>query len=229
VLHPSDLRTPAGDAALGVFVERAARAAVTCLAGPAERLVPFLDRVKQVRGTDRLREIWPGLGAVLTTRRPGDLAGGRLRAEVGEGVLVLETAFRPEGPVAVEDPRHGALRLLPDHGVYFEFVPAGEAGQPRPTRHTLAEVEMGVPYELALTSPAGLWACRVGLTVRFEKRDPPLLRLDGAAVGQTSPVRLDAPAPTFPAQGPHRQSDGSPAGLRESFAHSPWSTPWGRE
>ena len=115
---------------------------------------------------------WPALGVFGVFGEDAQNVRNRLRALVGDGVLLLETAWRPEGPIAVEDPRHGALRLLPDHGVYFEFVPVAEANHPRPTRHTLDQMERGVPYELALTSPAGLWACRLGLTVRLFPPDP---------------------------------------------------------
>ena len=85
--------------------------------------------------------------------------------------------FRPEGAVAIEDPRHRSLRLLPDHGVYFEFVPVDQVGKARPERYSAAQVQLGVPYALAVSSPAGVWACLVGSIVRFEHRDPPLLRL----------------------------------------------------
>jgi hypothetical protein len=243
LVRPYALAALAGsDDNRSALAERAARVALTCLAGPAERLLPFLRQVKQVCGADRLAEVWPGLTAVLYTRRShpaahshpavyaaGSPGGAQLRAEVGGGALLLETAFRPEGPIAVEDPRHGGLRLLPDHGVFFEFVPFEEAGKPNATRHSLDEVEMGVPYELALTSPAGLWACRVGTLVSFEGRQPPLLRFLEAPVPQPAPaVKREARAPAFQEPPPHRQSGGSPAALPGSFAHTPWSAPGGR-
>ncbi len=155
--------------------ERWASRPVTCLAGPVERLLPLLENVKQVRGKKCLSDVWPGLAAILYTRRSAAAPVDRLRVEA-EGVLQLEMVGRAEGPIAVEDPRYGLPRLLHDHGVYFEFVPPGQAGEPRCPRYGIDEVEIGVPYELAVTSPAGLWACRIGRTVCLERRDPPLLR-----------------------------------------------------
>ena len=49
-----------------------------------------------------------------------------------------------EGFVATEDPRHGLLRLVPDHDIFFEFVPVEELGRDRPARHTVGTVETGV-------------------------------------------------------------------------------------
>jgi hypothetical protein len=49
----------------------------------------------------------------------------------------------------------------------------------RPTRHTAADLEVGVHYAVVLTTCAGLWSYVIGDTVCFERRDPPLLRFTG--------------------------------------------------
>src|SRR5262249_18492807 len=96
-----------------------------------------------------------------------------------DAVHFLETYPASEGFVAAEDPRHGLLRLLPDHGLFFEFVPVGELAAARPTRHTVADLETGVQYAVVLTTCAGLWGYVLGDTVCFERRAPPLLRFTG--------------------------------------------------
>jgi hypothetical protein len=207
----------------GLRAEQAAQEAVTLLAGPADRLVRFLQLVKEYAGDDRLERVWPSLAVLLAIRPSATGTAARLRAEAGK-VQVLETVLRPEGPLAIEDPRHGALRMLPDHGVYFEFVPAEEASKPEATRHGLDEVEPGVVYELAVTSPAGLWACRMNLAICFEGRDPPMVRyVEEIAPTVAVPVRPEG-RPVVISPPPHRQNGGSPAALPESFVHSPWST-----
>jgi hypothetical protein len=209
------------------------RSQITCLAGPADQLGQVLAQVQQETGGQQLVDIWPDLTAVVSLRSQPRTG---LRPTLGpEGVLWLEAYFPPEGPVALEDPRHGLLRLLPDHKVYFEFVPVSELNAVQPSRHGAAEVEPGVPYALALSSPAGLWACLTGAHLCFERRDPPLLRLletDGVAEQPLSePVPHSAPHP-FPPQRPHsrniptpagrRQNAGNPAGPEGRSGHSPW-------
>lgn len=89
------------------------------------------------------------------------------------GLLTL-----PQAPIAAEDPRFAGWRLLVDHGVYFEFVPAALAQQGNnPPRLDIGDVRPGENYELAITSPGGWWACRSGLFVAFERLCPPLFRL----------------------------------------------------
>jgi hypothetical protein len=213
--------------------ERWAYRPVSCLAGSVEHLLPLLETVKQVRGKSCLTDIWPGLSAILYTRRSATSTVEQLRAEA-EGVQLLEMAARAEGPIAVEDPRHGWMRLLHDHGVYFEFVPPAWAGERDCPRYGIDEVELGVAYELVLTSPAGLWACRIGRTVCLEDRAAPLLRfLDGYRPAVVGYRTEEAPAAAFPRPridgvtraepASHRQTGDSPAGPPESFFHSPWS------
>ena len=204
---------------------RLVRTPATCFAGSAERIVSLLDQVRWITGRERVAELWPNLTAVLYSRgSPQDEWAPHLRELLGEKVLLLETCFLPEGPIAVEDPRRGRLSLLFDHGVYLEFTPAAEAGKPDPTRHGLTEVEPGVVYEIAMSSPAGLWACRTGTAVRFERRDPPLVHLVEAPLPVGAEGRKVLTSPPRPPQPPHRQTAGIPAAPPEKFAHTPWLT-----
>jgi hypothetical protein len=208
------------------LAERCAHLPVTCLIGTVERLLPLLESVRQIRGKRCLKDVWPGLCAILYTRRSPAAPVARLRAEA-EGVLLLETAGRAEGPIAVEDPRYGLMRLLFDHGVYFEFISPAAAGEPAGSRRGLDEIERGVPYELVLTSPAGLWACRIGRTICLEQRDPPLVRfvdpLPPAVEAKRRSRRTDLMLPTLPEAGFHPQTGGSPAAPPENSFHTPWS------
>jgi hypothetical protein len=190
---------------------RSTRLPVTCIAGSFDRVMQFVTYVKRVSGRSRLADIWPGLAAVLYARAADDPERALLEKEIASpDLLCLEMYFRPEGAIAVEDPQHGRLRLLPDHGVYFEFVPVDQVGKLRPQRYSATEVKVGVPYALALSSPAGIWACLIGSVVRFERVDPPLLRLvetrmlwEPASPPEPQPLKLALSARTFPSQPPH--------------------------
>jgi hypothetical protein len=219
--------------------ERFADLPVTALIGPTERLRLLLEEIKQVRGKRCVRDVWPRLAVILHTRRPAEGPAAWLRAEAGDDVLLLEMAGRAEGPIAVEDPRLGLFRLLFDHGVYFEFVPPAQADDPHCPRLGIDEIELGIPYELALTSPAGLWACRIGRIVCLERRDPPLLRFVETAIrkptsadirakvkeqgGKMNQEVLDSSLILHPSEELHPQSAGTPATLPEKSFHSPWS------
>ena len=208
---------------------------VTCLSGSVSSLLKRMAEAKRQARRDRVMEVWPDLTAVLWSRRPTDPPADLLREEVGSDVQLLETVSRFGAPVAVEDPETGLLRWLPDHGIYFEFVATAES---QPQRLTFDRVEAGVDYELVLSSPAGLWACRTGDVVRFERRDVPLFRITGVSAEEKYTVTLPRAEEALPQdtphaalgtphaiQPPHRRSDGIPAGRPEMFVHNPWSVP----
>jgi hypothetical protein len=181
----------------------------TCVIGPVDRVVAF--------SRDR-QHLAPDVRAVVYSRGSLDSSPDALRTAVGPVPVLLELLSRPEGPIAVEDPRYGGLRLLVDAGVYFEFIPATGTDQANPPRLGLDEVRVGVPYELAFTAPAGIWAGRSGLTVVFDRVDPPLIRV----VTTPAPV-AERRAVAETVQAPHRSSTGIPAAPRGTFAHTPWS------
>ena len=85
-----------------------------------------------------------------------------------------------EGFIAVADRGEGeGLRVILDHGIFYEFVPVAEIDSATPTRHWIGDIETGVEYAPVLTTCAGLWAYIVGDTVRFVDREPPRLLVTG--------------------------------------------------
>jgi GH3 auxin-responsive promoter len=153
---------------------------ITAITGVPSWLLALFDRVRRISGRDRLSEIWPTLQLIVHGGTKFDPYRNLFRELLGsEKVRCLETYPASEGFVAAEDPRYGMLRLIPDHGVFYEFVPVNELSASDPIRHTAAEVVPGVQYAVVLTTCAGLWSYVLGDTVCFESRDPPLLRFTG--------------------------------------------------
>lgn len=96
------------------------------------------------------------------------------------GAELREVYPASEGFIAYADRGTGeGLRLCLDHGLFYEFVPLEELDSPNPTRHWIANAEIGVNYALVLSSAAGLWSYVIGDTVRFVDLDPPRLLVTG--------------------------------------------------
>jgi hypothetical protein len=194
----------------------------TCIIGSAGCILALADRM----GVSSLREAWPALAAVVWTGRPH--LAGHLRERVGPRALLLEMILRPEGPLAIEDPRLGGLRLLTNHSIYFEFLPVNAPrGMPRVG---LDGVEHGIVYELLATSPAGVWSSRLGQGVCFERLNPPVVRFidlpPAVMFEEAAAPRTDVATPS---RGPYRPAAGTPAELPGALAPTPWSALAGRE
>lgn len=69
--------------------------------------------------------------------------------------------------------------LLPNHGIFYEFVPLEEVGEPFPSSHTLEEVELGKTYSMVISTNAGLWRYAIGDTVEFTSKNPYRFRIVG--------------------------------------------------
>ncbi len=180
VFPPPDLATESN---WNRKLERMARQSIslpiTLISGVPSWLLVLFERMRQLTGKETIAEIWPTLQVVVHGGTRFDPYRSMFRRMVGERVAFLETYPSSEGFIAAEDPRHQMLRLIPDHGVFFEFIPFSELHNSHPTRHTLETLEVGENYAIALTTCAGLWSYLIGDTVCFESRDPPLLRFTG--------------------------------------------------
>jgi hypothetical protein len=149
-------------------------------------MMVLFDRLREVTGKSTVAEAWPDLRLIVHGGTKFDPYRDLFRQAIGsDAVKYCEVYPCSEGFIATEDPRYRLLRVVPDHDVFFEFIPFREFGddgklhRAHPTRHTLADVEVGVQYAVVITSCAGVWSYLVGDTVCFESRDPPLLRFTG--------------------------------------------------
>jgi hypothetical protein len=98
----------------------------------------------------------------------------------GTRAVTREVYAASEGYVAAADlgPDDG-MRLMLDHGLFFEFVPPEDVGGAAPRRYWLGDADIGVDYALAVTSNAGLFSYVIGDLVRLVSKSPPRLLFSG--------------------------------------------------
>lgn len=129
-----------------------------------KRLAEYLPSSK-----GKLREIYPNLEMIVH----GGVAFGPYRDQFlslmeGSRAELREVYPASEGFIAVADRGYNeGLRLVLDHGIFFEFVPVDEIDSPTPTRHWVGDVQPGINYAVVLTTCAGLWSYVIGDTIRF--------------------------------------------------------------
>jgi hypothetical protein len=165
---------------IDLLAEGSARLPITVVGGVPSWLLLLFERLRRITGKEQVADVWPTLRVVVHGGARFDPYRAVFRRIIGsDAVRYLDVYPASEGFIATEDPRYQLLRLVPDHGIFFEFVPVEELGRDRPARHTAADLATGVQYAVVLTTCAGLWSYVLGDTVCFEKREPPLLRCTG--------------------------------------------------
>ena len=97
----------------------------------------------------------------------------KLEESIGKRIDSIETYPASEGFIAFQDQQdEKGMLLLPESGIFYEFVPADEFFDENPTRLSLGEVALDVNYALVLNTNAGLWGYSIGDTVKFVSLNP---------------------------------------------------------
>jgi len=156
---------------------------VRMISGVPSWLLLAFDRLAALLGKKRFRlvDAWPHMEMVVHGGVSFEPYEGRFR-ELFEGSRAETREVYPasEGFVAVADRGHGqGLRMLLDHGIFFEFVPVEEIDADEPRRFWIADAEPSVNYAIVLSTCAGLWSYVLGDTVRLVERNPPRLVVTG--------------------------------------------------
>jgi GH3 auxin-responsive promoter len=155
---------------------------IRAIIGPPNWMLVFFDRLLRHRvGADRLVKIWPNLKLVLHGGMNFTPYRDRFKAILQDTPAETREIYAAsEGFFAVADHGDGeGMRLLVDHGIFYEFVPVEDLDQPTPRRYWLGTIEPGVEYAMILTTCSGAWSYVIGDTVRFVETKPPRLLVTG--------------------------------------------------
>jgi hypothetical protein len=153
-------------------IERLAEATigedVTSIAGVPTWTLVLIRRILEITGKKTLKEVWPNLELYIH----GGVSFAPYRTQfqqlVGAGCRYLEIYNASEGFFAAQDnsEEEGMLLFL-SHGIFYEFLPLEEIGQPNPVTIGLQEVEVGKTYAPVISTNGGLWRYLLGDTIRF--------------------------------------------------------------
>ncbi|HUP34705.1 MAG TPA: GH3 auxin-responsive promoter family protein [Candidatus Limnocylindria bacterium] len=170
---------------LDAISEVASTQDVRLLSGMPSWLVILFERIArraEITGGRRLRslgQLWPHLRVLIHGGVAFAPYAGVFEEWLGRPLPRVEVYPASEGFVGVQTEAAGGLTLMLDYGIFYEFVPVEDLGAEAPRRHTVAEIELGRPYAVVMSTPAGLWSYALGDTVRFTGRDPLRLVITG--------------------------------------------------
>jgi hypothetical protein len=139
----------------------------------------YFERLKERTGKSPL-ELWPNLRVFVQGGVDFSPYQPVFKQFFQDKVDIVEVFPASEGFFAIQDGRvNKGLLLNLDYGIYYEFIPVSEYGQPDARRLSLAEVELDTQYALVVSTNAGLWAYDIGDTVKFVSKNPHRIKVTG--------------------------------------------------
>ncbi len=138
------------------------------------------------RTVETVSDLWPNLNVFFG----GGVAAAPympvIRERMGRDVQLIDTYNATEGGVYASTAFEAGLEgmmMIPHRGVFFEFVPIEEHGQPNARRVPLWEVETGQNYVILITNASGMYSYELGDLVRFTSTAPHAVEFAGRLAG----------------------------------------------
>lgn len=183
------IRTPSLDVALmdkweekiEKMAESTANENVTNISGVPTWTIPLIQRIKEIKGTDNILDVWPNLEVFFH----GAVAFGPYRSLFKELIpsdqmKYVETYTASEGFFGIQDRSDSdELLLMLDYGIFYEFIPYDEIHKEHPNTLSLSEVKIGEIYAMVISTNAGLWRYSIGDTIKFTSIDPYRIKIAG--------------------------------------------------
>jgi hypothetical protein len=157
---------------LDKIVQETIKKDMTLISGIPPWMQMYFDRLAQQSGK-KIGELFPNFSLLVHGGVNFEPYKAKLFESIGRTVHTIETFPASEGFFAFQDSQEAeGLLLNTNSGIFFEFVPAAEIFNEKPTRLTLRDVKIGENYALVVNSNAGLWAYNIGDTVKFVSTNP---------------------------------------------------------
>lgn len=146
---------------------------MTLISGIPPWVQMYFDKLIEKSNGAKIKDIFKNFGLFVYGGVNFEPYRAKIEASIGKKIDSIETYPASEGFIAYQDQQDDkGLLLLAKAGIFYEFIPADEYYNEKPTRLSLADVELDKNYALILNTNAGLWGYSIGDTVKFVSKNP---------------------------------------------------------
>ena len=147
---------------------------VNSLSGVPSWMLVLIKAVLKKTGREYLTDVWPNLEVFFHGGISFEPYREQYKTLIPSNKMhYMETYNASEGFFGLQDdPTDPSLLMMPDYGIFYEFIPMNEVGSAHPTVLPLESVETGKNYAMVITTSGGLWRYQIGDTVRFTSLFP---------------------------------------------------------
>jgi hypothetical protein len=167
-------------AKIDAIVEETIDKNMTLISGIPPWVEMYFERLLSRSGKHTICELFPQFGLFVYGGVNFQPYEHKFMKLMGGKVDTLELFPASEGFIAFQDRFPGkGLLLIPDSGIFYEFIPLDSYHEGKMERISLADVKTGVNYLMILNTNAGLWGYNIGDTVRFDSINPHRITVTG--------------------------------------------------
>jgi hypothetical protein len=154
---------------------------VTSMSGVPSWYLVLIKQILEYTGKTNLLDVWPNLEVFFH----GGISFTPYREQyrkliAGDQMQYMETYNASEGFFGMQDEQSDtSMLLMPDYGIFYEFIPAEQAARETAAALPLSEVVTGVNYAIIISTNGGLWRYMMGDTVMFTSLFPHKFRITG--------------------------------------------------
>ncbi|MBS1951702.1 MAG: putative auxin-regulated protein [Cytophagales bacterium] len=160
------------DEKLNKIIDETLHADMTLISGIPPWTQMYFDRIVAKTGK-KIKDVFPNFSMFVYGGVNFEPYRAKLFETIGKKIDSIETYPASEGFIAYQDSQNTeGLLLLLNSGIFFEFIPAEEYFNEKPTRLSIEEVELGKNYAVIINSNAGLWGYSIGDTIKFVSKNP---------------------------------------------------------
>jgi hypothetical protein len=157
---------------LDAIVKETIEQNMTLISGIPPWMQMYFDRLVEKSGK-KVGELFPDFSVMVQGGVNFEPYKTKLYETIGRHVDCIELFPASEGFFAFQDSqKEKGMLLNTNSGIFYEFVPAGEIFNEKPTRLSLRDVQIGENYALIVNSNAGLWGYNIGDTIKFVSTNP---------------------------------------------------------
>ncbi|WP_462251200.1 GH3 auxin-responsive promoter family protein [Ferruginibacter sp.] len=157
---------------LDKIVEETINQNMTLISGIPPWMQMYFDRLQEKSGK-KISELFPDFSVMVQGGVNFEPYKAKLYESIGKKIDCIELFPASEGFFAFQDTQNAeGLLLNTNSGIFYEFVPAAEIFNDKPTRISLKDVRVGENYALIINNNAGLWGYNIGDTVKFVSTNP---------------------------------------------------------
>ena len=167
------------DTKVNAVVEETVDQNMTLISGIPSWVQMYFEKLIEKTGKP-IKDIFPNFNFFVYGGVNFEPYKNKFESLIGKKIDYVELYPASEGFIAYQDSQKEPGMLLQlNSGIFYEFIPAVEFYDEKPTRTSLKDVQLGVNYVIILNTNAGLWGYNIGDTVEFTSLLPYRIKVTG--------------------------------------------------